>query len=157
MSTEIEQLNKQDKEILLRAPSLVAISAAISDDGKVSKQEKAQSIKLAQLRTYTAHPILHNYYKEVDKVFAEYFEEILADLPEDWKGKEVYIKEKLIAINEVIPKLNEVYARHLVSSLKSFARHVFNSNSSFLEYFILPIFLDQIEKKSFNTGIKDLE
>jgi len=157
MSTEIEQLSESDREILLRAPSLVAISAAISDDGEVSKQEKAESIKLAHLRTYTAHPMLQNYYQEVDKVFAKYFEETLAILPEDWKDKENYIEEKLADLADVLPKLNEVYAKNLVISLKSFARHVFKTNSSFLKYFILPVFMNRIEKKSFKTGLDDIE
>lgn len=157
MATEIEQLNETDRKTLLRAPSLVAILAAISDDGKVSKQEKAASIKLAHFRTYTSHPLLHNYYTEVDKVFEKYFEEALAELPEDWKAKESFIEEKLAALADVLPKVNSVYAKTLVKSLESFARHVFKSNSSFLEYFVLPVFMNRVEQGLFKLNLDEEE
>ena len=154
MSTEIDKLTEEDKKIILRAPAIVAILAAISDDGEVSAQEKAASIKLAHLRTYTANPMLQDYYKEVDKVFEQHFEEEMASLPEDWKDKEEYLEEKLAAMTLVLPKMNDVYAKELISSLKSFAKHVFRTGSSFLEYFVLPVFMNRIEKKSFDGGIK---
>jgi hypothetical protein len=153
MSTEIDKLNETDREILMRAPSLVALLAAISDDGEVSKHEKAESIKLAHFRTYTADPMLQNYYKEVDKVFESYFEEEMAQLPEEWKDKEDHLEGKLTALNTVLPKLNTVYAKTLVTSLKSFAKHVFKSNASFLEYFLLPVFMNKVEKESFDPHI----
>jgi hypothetical protein len=154
MSTEIDKLTEEDKKIILRAPALVAILAAISDDGEVSGQEKAASIKLAQLRTYTSKPMLQDYYKAVDQVFEQHFEEEMSALPEDWKDKEEYLEEKLAAMSEVLPKMNDVYAKELVSSLKSFAKHVFRTGSSFLEYFVLPVFMNRIENKSFDGGIK---
>lgn len=157
MSTEIEHLNEADREIILRAPALVAILAAISDDGEVSKHEKAESIKLAHFRTYTAAPILQNYYKEVDKVFEAYFEEEMAQLPEDWKDKEEYLEERLTSLNQVLPKMDDVYAQTLVKSLKSFAKHVFKSNSSFLEYFVLPVFMNKVEKESFDMHLGEEE
>lgn len=154
MSTEIDKLTEEDKKIILRAPAIVAILAAISDDGVVSPQEKAASIKLAHFRTYTSIPMLQDYYKEVVKVFEQHFEEEMANLPEDWKDKEEYLEEKLAAMTLVLPKMNDVYAKELISSLKSFAKHVFRTDSSFLEYFVLPVFMNRIEKKSFDGGIK---
>ena len=76
MSTEIEQLSKEDRDILLKAPAVVAILAAISDDGEVSQHEKSESIKLSHLRTYTAEPLLQNFYKEAEVVFEENFDKI---------------------------------------------------------------------------------
>ncbi|MEQ8909865.1 MAG: hypothetical protein RIC95_11765 [Vicingaceae bacterium] len=157
MSTEIEHLNEEDKEIILRAPALVAILAAISDDGEVSKHEKAESIKLAHFRTYTSAPILQNYYKEVDKVFESYFDEEMAQLPEEWKDKEEHLEQKLTSLNQVLPKMDDVYAQTLVKSLKSFAKHVFKSNSSFLEYFVLPVFMNKVEKESFDMHLGEEE
>lgn len=154
MSTEIDKLTEEDKKIILRAPALVAILAAISDDGELSAQEKAASIKLAHFRTYTSKPMLQDYYKAVDQVFEQHFEEEMAALPSDWKDKEAFLEEKLAAMTAVLPKMNDVYAKELVSSLKSFAKHVFRTDSSFLEYFVLPVFMNRIEKKSFDGGIK---
>ena len=148
-----EQLSEQERDILLKLPAVVSIFAAISNDGEVSSKEKAQSIKLSHLRTYTSSPLLHDYYKEVDKVFEQKFESILADLPPDTKDKEVYLENEITSLNKVLPKLDSRYAKELVDSLKTFSKHVFKSDSNFLKYFVLPIFLNKIEKESFNPKI----
>ncbi len=153
MSTEIEQLSKEDRDIILKAPAVVAILAAISDDGEVSKHEKSESIKLSHLRTYTSDPLLHNYYSEAEKVFEENFDSIMAALPSEWKDKEDFLEKELVQLRTVLPKVNDVYARELVNSLKSFAKHVFKSNASFLDYFVLPVFMNKVEKESFDPTI----
>ncbi len=140
MATEIAKLDQIDRDILLRAPAVVALLAAVSDDGEVSEDEKAASVRLAHLRTYTSKPILHNFYKEVDKCFEHHFDSILAQLPEDWKEKERFLENRLCNLDPVLLKLDSVYAEELITSLKSFAKHVFKSNSNFLQNFLLPIF-----------------
>tara|TARA_B110001469_G_C9488042_1_gene244353 strand:+ start:161 stop:628 length:468 start_codon:yes stop_codon:yes gene_type:complete len=140
MAKEIDKLDAVDRGIILRAPAVVALLAAVSDDGEVSEDEKAASVRLAHLRTYTSEPILHNYYKEVDKCFISDFETILAQLPKDWKDKERFLENRLTNLDPVLQKLDDVYAEELVASLKSFAKHVFKSNSNFLQNFLLPIF-----------------
>ena len=140
MSKEIDSLDPIDRGIILRAPAVVALLAAVSDDGVVSEDEKAASIRLAHLRTYTSKPILHNYYEEVDKCFEENFEMILNQLPEGWKEKERFLENRLTNLDPVLQKLNTVYSEELITSLKSFAKHVFKSNSNFLQNFLLPIF-----------------
>lgn len=137
---EIDKLDQIDRDILLRAPAVVALLASVSDDGEVSDKERAESVKLAHLRTYTSKPILHNYYKEVDKVFEGHFENILAQLPSEWKEKERFLENRLLNLDPVLLKLDPVYAEELITSLKSFAKHVFKSNSNFLQNFLLPIF-----------------
>lgn len=137
---EIDRLDQIDRDILLRAPAIVALLAAISDDGEVSENERAEAVKLAHLRTYTSKPILHNYYKEVDQVFETHFEDILKKLPSEWKEKERFLENRLLNLDPVLLKLDKVYADELITSLKSFAKHVFKSNSNFLQNFLLPIF-----------------
>ena len=140
MSKEIDNLDSVDRGIILRAPAVVALLAALTDDGAVSEDEKATSVRLAHFRTYTSKPILHNYYTEVDKCFEQNFDSILSQLPEDWKEKERFLENRLMNLGPVLQKLDEVYAEELISSLKSFAKHVFKSNSNFLQNFLLPIF-----------------
>lgn len=45
--------------------------------------------------------------------------------------------------------MDKEFTLTFIDSLKSFARHVFKANSHFLEYFILPIFMNEIEKEIF--------
>ena len=153
MSAEIDKLNQEERDILLRAPAVVAILAAISDDGEVSEHEKAESIKISHLRTFTSEEMLKNFYTEAEKVFVENFDDIMSKLPKEWADKENYLEGEITELNKVLPKLNKVYAQGLVDSLKSFARFVFKSNSSFLDYFVLPVFMNKVEKESFNPKI----
>ena len=148
-----EQLSEDERNILIRIPAVVAIFAAVSNDGKVSSNEKAESIKLSHLRTYTSSPMLHEYYAEVDKEFEADFEEIMEQLPADWKEKEAFLEAKIVKLNQVLPKLDKRYRAELVNSLKSFSKHVFRSDSSFLKYFVLPIFMNKIESDGFNLNI----
>ncbi len=153
MSAEIDKLNEEDRAIILRAPAIVAILAAVSDDGEVSENEKAEAVKLSHLRTYTSPEILHNYYLEVEKVFEENFDYIMSNLPENWEEKENYLRSRVEAVNSILPKMNAVYSEELVNSLRSFSKHVFKSNSSFLENFILPMFMNKIEREGFDPHI----
>lgn len=153
MPTEISRLTEEEREIILRAPAIVALLAAVSDDGEVSEDEKSESIRLAHLRTYSSEPILHNYYQEVDKVFEKHFDEIMADLPSSWEEKEAFLKNKITSINSILPKFSKVYAEALIASLKSFSKHVFKSNSSFLQNFMLPMFMGKIDRESFDPKI----
>lgn len=148
-----EQLTDEERKILLRTPAVVAIFAAISNDGKVSNNEKAESVKLSHLRTYTSSPILHEYYQEVDKQFERNFDEIMENVPADWKEAEAFLEAKIVKLNQVLPKLDKRYRTELVNSLKSFSKHVFRSDSSFLKYFVLPIFMNKIESDGFNLNI----
>lgn len=148
-----EQLNEEERRILLRIPAVVAIFAAISNDGNVSANEKSESVKLSHLRTHTSPPILQEYYQEVDKDFEKNFDEIMGNLPTEWKDKEAFLEEKIVKLNQVLTKLDKRYRAELVNSLKSFAKHVFRTNSSFLKYFILPIFMNKIESDGFNLHI----
>lgn len=151
--TEIGKLSDKDRETVLRAPAIVALLAAVSDDGKVSSSEKSEAIRLAHLRTYTSPEILHNFYRAVDEVFESYFEEELNQLPDNKEDREKRLADRLKDLDEVLPKMNKVYAKELVISLKSFSRHVFKTNSGFLEYFVLPIFLGRIERNFYDPKI----
>ena len=153
MPTEIERLSEEDQLILLKSPAIVALLAAISDDGVVSKLERAKSIKLAPVRTYSSPEILRNFYTMAESHIVDALESELPKLPQGQEEKEAYLENKLTELNQVLPKLNQVYAKELVASLKSFAKHIFESDSSVLEYFILPIFMNKIEKESFNPKI----
>lgn len=153
MPTEISKLNQEDRDIILRAPAIVAIFAAVSDDGMVSENEKAESIRLAHFRTYTSEPILQDFYQEADKVFMQNFEFVMSNLPESWEEKETYLKSRIVCINDILPQFSKVYSKALVASLKSFSKHVFKSNSSFLETFMLPMFMGSVDKAGFEPKL----
>ncbi|MEO6904068.1 MAG: hypothetical protein ABI315_13115 [Bacteroidia bacterium] len=73
MENEINNLSKQDRELLLKVPALVSVLAA-SRDYEISKSEKADAIKMGHLNIFTADPLLLNYYNEVETNFVKYFQ-----------------------------------------------------------------------------------
>ena len=149
MSTEIDQLREEDKKVLLEAPAVVSILSALSADGTIDANEKAEAIRLAHLRTFTSPEILNQYYKEVEVNFENNMNRIINDLPPDYESKKVFLKNELKKLTPILAKLDREFSMTLLDSLKSFSRHVFKANSHFLEYFILPVFMNEIEKEIF--------
>ena len=73
MIKQFEKLTEEEQALLLKAPVLVSVLAACSFN-YVNKAQKADAIKLAHFKTFTAAPVLLPYYIEVDKTFREEFD-----------------------------------------------------------------------------------
>lgn len=149
MAPEINRLNESDKKTLLEAPAVVSILSALSADGTIDPNEKAEAIRLAHLRTFTSPEILNNYYKEVELNFENNMNNIINNLPLDYEAKKEYLRNELKKLAPILAKLDREFSMTLIDSLKSFAKHVFKAHSHFLEYFILPVFMNEIEKEIF--------
>lgn len=133
-----KKLTKDEIELLLKAPVLVSVLAA-SRDHKISNEEKADAIKLAHLKTFTADPLLLSYYKEVENNFKHYFEMIVKKYAPFNDVKREELKKEINILNTVIIKLNKKIAKTLHNSLSRYAEHVKKSERSFLGNFIFPI------------------
>lgn len=142
----LQDLEEEEKTILYKAPVVFAALAAISADGKVNETERSSAIKLSHLRTHTSPSFLHAYYEEADAIFEEEFDKLAEALPENENEQRDLLKARLEEIRPIMQKLDKDYSIHLTQSLKSFARHVFHSESHFLEYFVLPIIMNELEK-----------
>ncbi|NNC85219.1 MAG: hypothetical protein HKN75_04000 [Bacteroidia bacterium] len=152
MTTELDHLTTEEKAQIIMAPALVSVYAALYDDGKIEPKEKADAIRLAHLRTFTSDEILHSYYKKVDEHFEEHFNELVTQLPDGKEERNDFLESKLKSIGKSLSKVESEFAEDLARSLKSFSRHVFRSNSHFLEYFILPGVINHIEKTIFSEN-----
>jgi hypothetical protein len=73
MITQFKKLSNEERELLYKAPVLVSVLAS-SSFNEVNKYQKADAVKLAHLKTFTATPLLLPYYAEVEKTFKEQFE-----------------------------------------------------------------------------------
>ena len=138
MIKQFDKLTENEIELLLKAPVLVSVLAA-SGDHEISKEEKAEAIKLAHLKTFTAVSLLLPYYNEVENNFKTYFESIVKKyVPfDDFKREE--LKKEIGALNTVIAKLDKNFAEILHKSLSGYAEHVRKADRGFLLDFILPI------------------
>lgn len=138
MIKQLEKLTKQEQELLFKAPVLLSVLAA-SGDHEIDKKEKAEAIKLAHLKTFTANSLLILYYKEVEKNFNIYFNEATKKYAPFDDEKRKALKAEISVLDTVIKKLDEDFARVLHKSLAGYAEHVRKADASFIEGFIFPI------------------
>jgi hypothetical protein len=138
MIKQFEKLTQDEQDLLLRAPVLVSVLAACSYN-YVNKSQKADAIKLAHFKTFTAAPVLLPYYIEVDKTFREKFDATVEKyFPFDDEKREA-LKKEITHVNQVLTKLDKDYAAILHKSLEKYARHVNKAAHSVFEDFIFPI------------------
>ncbi len=109
MIKEFRKLTIEERELLLKAPELVSALAA-SWSHEISSAQKADAIKMAHLKTFTANPLLISYYGEVEKNFKKYFDETVKGFAPFTDLKRESLKEEINELNKVIFKLNKEFA-----------------------------------------------
>lgn len=138
MIKQFEKLTKEEWDLLIKAPILVSVLAA-SYDNEVSSSQKADAIELAHIKSYSADPLLKDYYKEVETNFREHFEEIVKKYAPFDDAKREALKKEISVINKVISKLDKNFALLLHKSLSGYAEHVKHAENNLLVNFIFPI------------------
>src|SRR6476659_8432224 len=136
MIKQFEKLTPEKRELLYSTTVLVSVLASCSFN-EVNKSQKADAIKLAHLKTFTANPLLIPYYAEVDKNFKEQFEAAEKKYFPFDEAKRNALKKELDKVNFVMEKLDREYAKALHKSLDGYSRHVKAAHSIFLD-FIFP-------------------
>ncbi|WP_301927187.1 hypothetical protein [Ferruginibacter sp.] len=140
MIRQLEILSKKDRDILFKAPVLLSVLASVSsNEVKINKSQKADAIKLAHLKTFTAMPILLSYYAEVEKEFKEAFEEAIQKYFPFDDAKRNELKKEMEKVSLVINKLDKEYAQALGKSFERYATHVKKAAHSIFQDFIFPI------------------
>ena len=103
MNKQLEILTIEERELLYKAPVLVSVLAS-SSFNEINKVQKADAIKLSHLKTFTADPLLLDYYTEVEKKFKSQFEIIAKEYyPFDEKQRSA-LKEEICRVNQIISK-----------------------------------------------------
>ena len=138
MIKQFEKLTEEEQALLLKAPVLVSVLAACSFN-YVNKAQKADAIKLAHFKTFTAAPVLLPYYIEVDKTFREEFDATVQQYFPFDDEKRNQLKKEISRVNNVIARLDKDYAAILHKRLEKYARHVYKAAHSIFEDFIFPI------------------
>ncbi len=140
MIKQFEKLTNEERNLLFKAPVLVSVLASSSfNEIKINKSQKADAIKLAHLKTFTAMPLLHSYYAEVEKDFKETFEEAIRKYFPFDENKRNELKEDMNKISLVINKLDKEYAEALGKSFERYAQHVKKAAHSIFQDFIVPM------------------
>jgi len=138
LMSEFRKLSPEELIFLYKAPVLVSVLAA-SSDNKINQTQKEEALKLAHLKTFTARIQLLYYYKEVEKRFKENFEALEKQFsPFDPTQREALQKE-IANVGRIINKLDKSLARILQESLNRYARHVKKSGVGILDDMIFPL------------------
>ncbi len=138
MIRQFEKLTVEERGQLLKAPVLVSILAS-SSYNKVNKIQKADAIKLAHLKTFTAAPLLIPYYIEVEKNFKEQFVATIKQYFPFDEVKRIALKKEIDTVNLTIEKLDKEYAQALNKSLEKYTNHVKRAAHTVFMDFIFPL------------------
>lgn len=140
MISQFGKLSKEDRSFLFKAPVLVSVLASVSfNEMQINKSQKADAIKLAHLKTFTALPLLRPYYAEVEKGFKEEFEAAIRKYFPFDEAKRTELKKEMDKINLVIKKLDKEYAEALIVSFERYTKHVKKAAHSIFQDFIFPM------------------
>lgn len=140
MIRQLEKLSKEERDILFKAPVLVSVLASGSfNEVKINRSQKADAIKLAHLKTFTAMPLLLPYYAEVEKDFKRTFEEAIQKYFPFDEDKRNELKKEMDKTILVISKLDKEYAEALGISFERYAKHVKKASHSIFQDFIFPM------------------
>ena len=144
MIPHFEKLNIREQELLIKAPVLLSVLASCSEHG-INQKQKADAIKLAHIKTFTAIPELQPYFKEAEKNFKEHFEEAAERyFPFDEEHR-LMLKNEIKKIREIIYRLDPVYATSLSKSLERYVIHVKRATYSIFRDFIFPLAMPDVK------------
>ena len=105
MIPQFEKLTPREQELLVKAPVLLSVLASCSEHG-INQKQKADAIKLAHIKTFTALPELQPYFREAEKNFKEHFEEAAERYYPFDEEQRSLLKMEIKNIYEIISRLN---------------------------------------------------
>ncbi len=150
-----QDLSSEEFSQLLDAPVWISLMAAYAGDGVVSEDEKAEAVRLVHLRRYTAPFALREFYALVDSQFEQRFYILNLRLPSGLEDKELYLKQQIKRVHDIMKKLDPDVISDLEQSLKSFYEHVFSSHKSFFQYFALPVITGNLDRTAGHFKFSD--
>jgi hypothetical protein len=130
MIQHFRKLNDHEVELMLKAPVLVSILIA-GADGQIDDKEIKEVITFAEKQTRLKSP-LGDFFREVSQDFEDKIKVILQAYPYESGQRAPLIVEELSALNAILPKMDQDFAREFYASLKSIARRIATSSGGLL-------------------------
>jgi hypothetical protein len=121
---QLSSLNEEEKNLVLDAPVIVTYLIGGADNNLDAK-EKEKSNHLVHIRAATGDPLLFDFYKEIENTFAlklNGYASKYGNLQVSERTR--VLVEELEKLNEILPKLSDIYARALLKSLRSLAHAI---------------------------------
>lgn len=151
MIPQLKKLDPREQELLIRAPVLFSVLASCSEHG-INQKQKADAIKLAHIKTFTAVPELQSYFREAEKNFKENFEEAAEKYYPFDEEHRLLLKNEIRKIRGIISRLDPDYAAALNKSLERYVIHVKRATYSIFRDFIFPLAMPDVKDNPY-TGV----
>jgi hypothetical protein len=120
MLYQLSQLNTEERELIYDAPVWVSIYVALADN-RIKKEERKKIVETVHTKTFSEKNDLSEMYKDLEVNIESRIQIAIDQIPVFQEDKEPFVREKLVAVNSAMKKLDKVFARQLYKSLKDFA------------------------------------
>jgi len=134
---QLVNLSDTERELLYRAPAIIAVLAA-GHDGKISELQRSEAIKRANIKAFAAPEMLRNYYADAAENFERDLDAVVAEFAPLDKDAIRRMEAQVENINHIISKLEPALADALRKSLAAYAKHIHNADSNFVANYLLP-------------------
>jgi len=125
-------LTQEEKELLFQAPAAVAYLIGGADND-FDKKQVEQSKHIVKLRSSFGDSLLFDYFTTVN----DNFETSLSAIVQKYQHlqaeeRTTVLVNELTALNDIFAKLDTIYVKALVNSLRSYAKEVAKASGGFL-------------------------
>lgn len=133
MLNEFSPLKPSEQQVMFDAIPLITILVA-GADGEMDEVELAEAQRLADIRSYDSHGRLLAFYELIDKNLVGRIQEMAKELPAEVSARQTAISEKLVALNDILPKLALPFGYLYYQSFLTFAKFIAESHGGFLRF-----------------------
>lgn len=136
MITYLDQLSETEQNLVVNAIPMITVLIAGADNN-IDADEKEWAAKVTKYRAFTSKEILNDYYKVVGEVYSERLDEMMSSYPSNVEERTKLISDDLAKLNDILPKLDVVFAYRYYESIVSFAEHVAKASGGMLGFFTI--------------------
>lgn len=133
MIKEFDNLTEEEVNSMLQVPVLVSILIAGADN-EIDQSEMKQAISISRLKQLKAREDLIEYYREAGKDFEDKLKMMIQKLPSDAEFRNPIIIGELEKLNDILPKLDKVFAIKFYESIKDMAKKIAEASGGLLGY-----------------------
>jgi hypothetical protein len=132
MLENLSQLEKEEKELLIIAPELVAALIG-GADGEFTEDEIKRAAEIIHIKTFSEkHEHIREIYELLDHEKTQQdFVSLMVSLPADTKERCDYLENRLARLNDIFPKLKYEFTSRYYKSLRQLAHLVANTDGGF--------------------------
>jgi len=131
MIYQLNNLQASEKEIVEKAPLLVAVLIA-GADGKLDKEELEEMARVVHVKSFSEQNDVGALYKELDKDTNIKIGKLIYALPSNMEVREAELISQLTALNGIMKKMDSTFSAQLYNSLREIAVYVARASGGIL-------------------------